>query len=1057
MKPQTFASPPRPAKLIRPRPHGVLPRERLYGRLDAARQGRALWVSAPAGSGKTVLLSSYLEARGLPHLWYQLDGRDGDLASFFHYLSLAAPGAELPALTPEYLPGLAQFSQRFFETLFQHLPPQAALVLDNYQEVPESAPLHALLRDCLSLLPPGMTLWVISRAEPPAVYARPRLHGELAELGFDELRLTLDESRAIAASRRSDLEAGLVERCHAQARGWTAGLVLLLEQAHAQGAGSLRMKESARGLLFDYFSQEVFASLPAAAQAVLLETSALPRLTLPWAEALTGTAEARRVLADLHRRDFFVLKREEPEPVYEYHPLFRDFLLAEARRTLDAEAYAALLGRAAAVLAGAGQFEDAVPLYLETGDYAGLATLLPKLAPALLAQGRHQTLAEWLGAVPGILSADGWISYWLGHARLPFGIADARLWFEGAFARFEAEGDVIGLYLAWTAIVNSYLMEWEGFSDLDRWIDVYDRLRQCYPEPLPTEIEVLVHAATTVFFMRQPQHPKLAIWAEQARALLETIAADSQSVLLASSLLYHYVSIGNLNTANLVSNRLIAQLSTPGISPVTYIWSKLQLAFFHCVNGEAIIGLGHIQEALRQAETSGLYSWDFLLNWIGTLCCLGLGDLDIAEQFHSNCATKLRSGSNMEYGFYHFSAGFLAAQRGNVIQASDHFQATQSAVIRVGAVYASATTKPYIAWCLFRLGKDTEAADHLVAARNLVTRSTSQEYNCLMIEAHAYLDRDLHAKGLDALRRMLVISRENGGLVFGSWGPKFMTRLYAAALAADIEVPYTQSLIRRMDLTPPDPLDPPPNWPWPVEVRALGQFGITKDGVPLRCSGKAQQKPLELLTALIAHGGSEVPATTLADELWPEAEGDAAYRSLVTTVQRLRKLLELPEAIRFSEGAVSLDPRRVWVDARSFERWAEEASAALRAPDGAALRAARERLADLYRGPLLSRSESPWAVAARERLRARHAGLVRRLGRALEALGQEQEAAELYDQGIEADPSVEAFHQHLIHLRLQQGRVSEARIAYERCRRVFAAQFGKAPSRETEAMIRPYL
>jgi DNA-binding SARP family transcriptional activator len=242
-----------------------------------------------------------------------------------------------------------------------------------------------------------------------------------------------------------------------------------------------------------------------------------------------------------------------------------------------------------------------------------------------------------------------------------------------------------------------------------------------------------------------------------------------------------------------------------------------------------------------------------------------------------------------------------------------------------------------------------------------------------------------------------------------------------------------------------------------VQILTLGRFEIIKDGKPLRFAGKAQQKPLELLMALIARGSAGVPAATLADDLWPEAEGDAGYRALVTSVQRLRKLLEHPEAILFNEGALSLDPRWVWVDAGAFERWLERTGPALRVADGAELLSACGQILTRYRGPFLNSVEVPWAVARRERLRTRHMSLVRTLGRALETQGHEQESVNFYRKSIEADPSVEIFHQHLIHLLLRQNRISEARAAYEHCRRMFAGLFGKPPSRETEALIRPYL
>ena len=116
------------AKLSRPKLYSAIPRVRLFQRLDEMREHPAIWVCGPPGAGKTTLLASYLSEREIPGIWYQVDSGDGDPATFFYYLRMAAEQASrgkhrpLPLLTPEFQRDLDSFSRRYFRELFAQLP-----------------------------------------------------------------------------------------------------------------------------------------------------------------------------------------------------------------------------------------------------------------------------------------------------------------------------------------------------------------------------------------------------------------------------------------------------------------------------------------------------------------------------------------------------------------------------------------------------------------------------------------------------------------------------------------------------------------------------------------------------------------------------------------------------------------------------------------------------------------------------------------------------------------------------------------------------------------------
>ena len=266
--------------------------------------------------------------------------------------------------------------------------------------------------------------------------------------------------------------------------------------------------------MFDYFAGEIFQKLDAASQEILLQTSFLPIMTRRLAEQLTGLHQAGELLSELNRRNYFTIRKPLPEPVYQYHPLFREFLLTQARKQLTDTQLIQTQRRAAEILEGAGQAEDAIILYSQTGDWASMVRIILTHSQTMIPEGRNKTLEEWIKQIPqAVVNETPWLLYWLGICRMPFSPPEARQHFEKTFEAFKQIDDITGQLLSWCGIVDTYVYEWGDFHQLNRWIVELEQLMQGNTVFPSDEIESNIACRMFMALIYcQPHSPALPKW-----------------------------------------------------------------------------------------------------------------------------------------------------------------------------------------------------------------------------------------------------------------------------------------------------------------------------------------------------------------------------------------------------------------------------------------------------------------------------------------------------------------------------------------------------------------
>jgi LuxR family maltose regulon positive regulatory protein len=424
-------------KLFAPplRPGWIL-RQRLIEQLNARSQRKLTLVSAPAGYGKTTLISSWLHETNIPSAWLSLDEGDNDPIRFFHYLITS-----LQKLIPDIgmdLPGMLQVAQPpAFDVLINLLINETTrqnspfiIVLDDFHVI-SSQPVLDMVIFLLEHMPPHMHLVLLSRVDPPFPLARLRVRNQLVDIRADQLRFTRDEIAVFLNEiMQLKLSADDLAAIETRTEGWIAGLQLaaLSMQSCQDIHGFVSAFTGSHYYVVDYLVEEVLKFQPLNISSFLLQSSILSRLCGPLCEAVidanpASPVDGQTMLETLEQMNLFLIPLDEERHWYRYHHLFSDVLNKHLEHQFS-HLLPELHHRASQWYEQNGFVSEAIQHALAAGEQDRAAQLIEQNGCFLLMSGEVSTLLNWTHAIEFQSKAHPWLAIQMAWAQALVGNLD---------------------------------------------------------------------------------------------------------------------------------------------------------------------------------------------------------------------------------------------------------------------------------------------------------------------------------------------------------------------------------------------------------------------------------------------------------------------------------------------------------------------------------------------------------------------------------------------------------------------------------------------------------
>ncbi len=1032
-------------------PRNDVHRERLVDAIHANIPRKLIAIGAPAGYGKTTLLADFGEHTDLTVCWMRLTEADWDVMRFANVLAASLQNRFRRLKGQPNLKVLATSSPEalaiaFAAAIDEHIGETFIIALDNVDLINQSKPVLALLDRLLLELPEQVTVIAAGREVlETSVLAQLMAEGDLAGFGPHDLALTREELVELSGLMQGQaLPGDEIDRLLEESRGWVTAIVM---SGRVADLNSGTLFGGGRPMVYEFLASVVLNRQPDDLRRFALDASILPVMTSSTCDQVLDRDDSRKYLGQLEGKGLFVTSSQTTPKTYEFHPLFREFLL-ESLESADPRRMAALRRSAADYYVDGQAPELAVDLLIDAGSISRAAKLAESSSKALYDGGRVQTLDRWAerfrphnAAVPSILI---WLALFSGD-RGKLETAEQLLDEAGSYVSNKSPKGLQALFQVAFGITNlrqgrfdETMRAAKRIESLfakranRRYLGLASRLRGL----------ILLHSGTQIELAQE-------LLTEAAEALTAPEDRYTRLATLVDLANAHY-HLGESPEERQVRNKVLRLARSIGAPlPLAVAIGNSALGAYE--QGDYQQALNLSQEGLKYARqaASPLREAINLLRQADTFSDLGLV-LQAAEIYDQALTILMDLDADSWVRYCCIRISTLHRRHGSLSTAREWLkrallldeQESQSAELRIELAAVEAGPSPE---------KSTKILRSLLRLRKARLDSRMKTL------AHYFLGwAALLADDTDRARKQLQLTMELVG--------KYQTAQYIAAelLTADQAAEFlrrefpsdptakvifnqmeTMRAFARRFAAPPD--EQAQADAVRIQVQALGRTQVMVNGVE-----NLQLKPLtrEVLSRLL--DSALVGKEELAKQFWPELPDGRRAASLHTAISSIRREFG-KEAIQLDGSLYRLDPSLpIEYDVHRFE---QAIAVVDRLPPGDprvgfALTEARS----LYGGPFLPDSQSEWADLRRRELELEFLEVLASIGYEAIVSDQPMRAIGVLKEALEIDPYRDDLNFNYLDALGRLGRRSDAVAHYQAYVRLLSTELGLDPPDETREL-----